>query len=232
MNRLLIFAILISIGPGVFAQDPDPNLFQTWYLYRILASDAHEIYEISEIEPPINPFVTISENLNINGEGACNSFIGKCSYESPNVLRTTNFSNTADNCGIQIHNFFEDDFFSFINSNGNILWFQITQDSGGLTLTLSNQIFGWAIFKNYPLSISDFYLNEIKIYPNPSSSRIFRKSQKDPVTKIELYNLLGENIQTLNNKVEFIDISDFESGIYLVKIYTELGATVKKVIKK
>lgn len=231
MRNLLILIILAASCQG-FAQDPDPDLFQTWYLYRILESDASEIFEISEIEPPITPIVTISENLNINGEGACNSFMGIYSYETPNVLRTTSFSNTTDNCGIQIHNFFEQDFFAFMNGDGDNLWFQITPDSEGLTLHLSNQIFGWAIFKNYPLSISDFYLNEIKIHPNPSSSQIFIKSEKYPVTKIELYNFLGMNIQTQNDKVAAMDISNVSSGIYLLKIHTDYGATIRKIVKK
>ena len=101
-----------------------------------------------------------------------------------------------------------------------------------LELTLGNGIFGVAIFKDYTLSSPDFYLNEIKIYPNPSSSHVFIKSPTNLITKIELYNLLGERIQSLNNNVESINISNLDSGIYLLKIYAEPDAIVKKIIKK
>ncbi len=85
---------------------------------------------------------------------------------------------------------------------------------------------------NTTLGIDDFNQDQIVLYPNPSSSKIFIKSQEDPVTKVELYSLLGENVITVNNNVESIDISDLVSGIYLLKIFTANGTTVKKIIKK
>lgn len=85
---------------------------------------------------------------------------------------------------------------------------------------------------NTTLGIDDFNQDQIVLYPNPSSSKIFIKSQEDPVTKVELYSLLGENVITVNNNVESIDISDLDTGIYLLKIYTERGTTIKKIIKK
>jgi len=94
------------------------------------------------------------------------------------------------------------------------------------------EFFGVAIFKDFTLSSPDFYLNEIEVFPNPSSSHIFIKSPKNYITKIEIYNLLGETIQTLNNKVESINISNLDSGIYLLRIYTGGSVTVKKNIKK
>ena len=85
---------------------------------------------------------------------------------------------------------------------------------------------------NTTLGVDDFKQAQIKIYPNPSNSKVFIESQKDIVKKIKLYSLLGENIQTHSNNLKSIDVSDLASGIYLLRIFTEQGSTVKKIIKQ
>ena len=81
------------------------------------------------------------------------------------------------------------------------------------------------------LGIKEYSESSLLIYPNPSSSRIFIKSQKEPITKIELCNLLGEKIQTFVNIVENINIANLQAGIYLLKIHVENRTITKKIIK-
>ena len=227
--KYLFLVLSIACSLQCLAQDPDPDLFRTWYLSFVQNSDNGFPYVVSEIDPPIYPYITILENLDYNGEGACNSFSGKFNLPFPDTLETIEYTNTSTDCGFQAHNSFENSYFWFEELT---TWYEIKHVGNSLELTLGNGIFGIAIFKDYTLSSPDFYLNEIKIYPNPSSLHVFIKSHKDLITKIELYNLLGERIQSMNNNVESINISNLVSGIYLLKIYTEQGATVKKIIKK
>ncbi len=205
---------------------PDQDLFQTWYLQDIYLESTPPLHLI---EPPIYAELTISENLDFSGKGSCNTFTGTYEY-SPygEEMFAIEFNRTNDDCVFQYHNAFEAEYFQTIQWWS---WHEITDDGTGLQLQIG-QLFGaYAVFTNYPLSTPDFSLNKIKVYPNPSSSKIFIKSQEDPVTKVEIYNLPGKRIITINDNVESINISSLVSGIYLMKIFTEAGSTVKKIIK-
>lgn len=70
----------------------------------------------------------------------------------------------------------------------------------------------------------------IKVFPNPTNGKFAIESEG--IEKIKVYNFVGELIKELsgNNKNE-IDLSDCEPGIYLVKIITQYGFTMRKIIK-
>lgn len=87
---------------------------------------------------------------------------------------------------------------------------------------------------NLTLSSEDFKANSFSIYPNPANDILnIQSSIVLDGAKIEIFDMLGKNIYRnalLNNS---IDISNFDSGIYLLNITTDEGTTyVKKFIKK
>ncbi len=73
-------------------------------------------------------------------------------------------------------------------------------------------------------SVSETFTQKMRVYPNPSNSKIYVLGTMD---KIEVYNMIGELVFTSNNKTT-INISDWKSGIYFVKS----GAAVVKIIKQ
>ena len=229
MKYLFLLLVLMIYPLKSLAQEPNPDLFQTWYLYFVESSDLGTPYEVSEIEPPIYPYIIISEDLQFNGEGAYNSFNGMYVIEYDTILETIDFTSTTADCGIQIHNFFETEYFSFVQGGG---WYEIIDEEDHQVLSIDNAVFGSAVFKTIPLSTPDFDFNTIKIHPNPGSSIIFIESQHNFVLKMELFDVFGKNIQTQNIQTKEIDISGLHSGIYLLKIYTENKTFVKKIIKK
>lgn len=80
------------------------------------------------------------------------------------------------------------------------------------------------------LNTSDFNLMQnISIYPNPTSSSV-SISSSTKILSLELYNLLGKRILITKNSNK-LDLSNLNSGVYLVKIQTEKGETTKKIIK-
>ena len=225
----LFLSISIICSINCFAQEPNSDLFQTWYLYSVFASDASQkTYVVSEIEPTITPSLTIMENLVFNGIGACNTFNGTFNLLNSNMLETDQYSNSTNDCGIQTHNLFENEYFNFMQLAGV---YSISSENNGMVLTIDTAIFGQAIFKNIKLSTSDFPMSQIEIYPNPSNSIIYIKSQNIPITKIEIYNSLGQNLKTIINKFKTIEVSYLSNGIYIMKIFTELGIINEKIIK-
>ena len=69
----------------------------------------------------------------------------------------------------------------------------------------------------------------ISIYPNPTSSSIsiFGSST---ITNLEVYTLLGKRVLVSKNENK-LDLSALNPGVYLLKIKTKKGITIKKVIK-
>lgn len=226
-HLLILISIIYSIN--CFAQEPNPELFQTWYLYSVMASDGSQgPYVVSEISPTITPSLTIVEDLTFSGIGACNSFDGTFTF-SNNTLSTDQFSNLTNDCGAQVHNSFETEYFSFMEY---AIGYQITSENDGLVLNLSTAVFGEAVFKNFTLNTRDFDLNQTEIYPNPTNSIIYVKSKNTSIEKIEFYNSFGQTMRIIKSKFETIDISNLSAGVYMMKIYTEFGIQNRKILKK
>ncbi len=75
---------------------------------------------------------------------------------------------------------------------------------------------------------------DISIYPNPTNGIINIKSIENSVKQISIINITGEIVLTIPDiqTDETVDLSDFENGIYIVRIQTDKGIIIKKIIKR
>ncbi len=84
-----------------------------------------------------------------------------------------------------------------------------------------------------PIGISNIKSdNEINISPNPSTG-VFHISFNNVVNKLEVLDITGRVIysEVPSERIFNIDVSSFETGIYFVKVSTDAGVVVKKVVK-
>ena len=82
--------------------------------------------------------------------------------------------------------------------------------------------------------INDNYIANVNVYPNPVNDRLYIETSTQ-IQSIEIYDIYGR-IQNLRNSEtqklrNSIDVSDLNSGIYFVKIKTEEGNIVKRIVK-
>jgi len=83
------------------------------------------------------------------------------------------------------------------------------------------------------LGLDDEVLNQsVKIYPNPVRDFLSVDSEKRLVTKIEIYSALGQRIKEVNSNFNFISTEKLSKGIYLLRIYSENGTIVRKLVKQ
>lgn len=78
-------------------------------------------------------------------------------------------------------------------------------------------------------------INELDIYPNPSKGLLNVKSDESLNNKsIEILNINGQIMfkNTIDKPISQINISDFGQGVYFIKIISEKGIIVKKIIKE
>ncbi len=92
---------------------------------------------------------------------------------------------------------------------------------------------GALISTNCSLTIDEsVYENKVTLYPNPTSSLIHIISH-NTIKNIELFDVQGRIIasQISNSTHTTLDMSQQNAGIYFVKVLTENGVKVEKLIK-
>jgi hypothetical protein len=74
--------------------------------------------------------------------------------------------------------------------------------------------------------------NKVHLYPNPATNKIIIKSKEQAL--LEILNIEGQIINRFKVKDDEIeiDISDFSSGVYIIKATTDNGITTQKFIKE
>jgi len=78
-----------------------------------------------------------------------------------------------------------------------------------------------------------FGLSSLKLYPNPSHSNIFIESD-EKMERVDISDLRGALLYTeeLKSSKATIDLSGYQNGIYIARIYREGLRTISlKVIK-
>jgi len=80
------------------------------------------------------------------------------------------------------------------------------------------------------LGIEDVELadNVISVYPNPASEVIHITSDIN-LSKVELYDILGKRVWQ-SPQTDLIKVDHLNSGVYLLKIYSDKGQMAKKIV--
>ncbi len=225
--------ILLAILNFSFAQDPQ-ILNNTWYLKYITVNGVPNY--------PPNPNITLNFN-------SSNSFITEpCNYLTGSVLFENNYTNfSTSNCIMSLMicpdetlGSFENLYFPFFNGNFSInpvnFTYSVIELGGTLFLFINSEFNEQAMYGNNPLSTQQFNNDSFSFYPNPFENFIEINLNKTLTNNaiLEIYNNIGilqktENLTTIKSR---IDTQNLASGIYFLKITSEKGTTVKKLIKK
>jgi hypothetical protein len=74
--------------------------------------------------------------------------------------------------------------------------------------------------------------NDLKIYPNPTSNKLYVELEHPTRTKVSLFDITGKEVYStiINQATSTIDVSSFKSGLYLVKVVNENGSSKSKLV--
>ena len=104
--------------------------------------------------------------------------------------------------------------------------------NGTYRLIISNYGVGSIWFHsnaNY-LSAPDFTIqNKISLYPNPATTTVTIEGVN--ATLVEVFSLSGKKVLESYN-TNTVDIRQLANSLYLVKVYTNLGVAIKKLVKQ
>lgn len=76
---------------------------------------------------------------------------------------------------------------------------------------------------------------DININPNPTSGSLIIHCETSKINTIRIFDIFGREIYLEEKEPRYyknIDISLFSNGLYYVKIHSEFGTVIKKIIKK
>jgi len=83
------------------------------------------------------------------------------------------------------------------------------------------------------LSLDDNSLIDlVKIYPNPVMSELYIKTNSIQLEQLVVYDVLGKVIINTKLNLDKIDVSTLALGMYILKIKTNKGTVVHRIIKK
>jgi hypothetical protein len=88
-------------------------------------------------------------------------------------------------------------------------------------------------FSNVALANDTFANNTLKIYPNPASNAITLENES-AIESVNIYNVVGQEVKVAapNANSITLDISNLESGMYIIKSVSEGKTNTTKFVKK
>ena len=80
--------------------------------------------------------------------------------------------------------------------------------------------------------IDSFKLNEaVVMYPNPVQHYLTIRSDIE-ITRVQVFSLLGQLVKEVPSNFTRIYLGDLNSGIYMIKIYSNEYHITKKLVKR
>ena len=91
------------------------------------------------------------------------------------------------------------------------------------------------VASNLKINENRFNENQIRLFPNPAKTEInldFDDAIQTEIQKISIYNLLGALVFSTNKYLKTISVSDFPSGMYVVRISNSEFEISRKLVKE
>lgn len=76
-------------------------------------------------------------------------------------------------------------------------------------------------------------IKDFKIYPNPVvNGKLFIHTFNNAEKKVQLYNILGKEILNVTLRGKELNVSKFDPGVYILKVYEKGNTSIRKLVVK
>jgi len=179
---------------------------------------------ITVIDIPSAPIANAATNISDN------SFVANWNYSTNatgyylDVALDNEFGNILANYNnLEVGNI---NFYS-VNTNENVYYRLRAYNGSGISSnseTISVNITNIEYLKDFGISI----------YPNPTSNNLILEFSNNKINSIKIFDMTGKQVieKTEIRQNEMIDLSNFDSGIYNIRIFTDNETLTTKILKK
>lgn len=117
--------------------------------------------------------------------------------------------------------------YSTFDTNIKVAGFAFNNNDLYVSDFINNKIYKYDL----TLSVNESVKKQITFYPNPAKDFI-RFTPEVMVESTSIFDINGKLIKEMKTTGNQIDINDLPSGLYLLKMNTSEGVTIKKIIKE
>lgn len=152
-------------------------------------------------------------------------------FTNASILREFAFLPPTTGCyRLEVYDAFGDG----INAGYGTGYFQLN-DAEGNQIFKDNGKFGaqatYMLDVTTPAGIEEVALESTTVYPNPATD-VLNINTNENVQRVEIFNMQGQLVKAENGTVNHISVKDLANGLYTVKLTTDNGTSMHKIIKK
>ena len=152
-------------------------------------------------------------------------------FTNASILREFAFLPPTTGCyRLEVYDAFGDG----INAGYGTGYFQLN-DAEGNQIFKDNGKFGaqatYMLDVTTPAGIEEVALESTTVYPNPATD-VLNINTNENVQRVEIFNMQGQLVKAENGTVNHISVKDLSNGLYTVKLTTDNGTSMHKIIKK
>jgi hypothetical protein len=86
-------------------------------------------------------------------------------------------------------------------------------------------------FTTLTVGIATLSYDELSLYPNPTLDKIFIKTIFS-IEKVSVFDIKGKEVKSMNDVQDHFSIGELNDGVYLIKIKTNEGEVIRKIVKQ
>ena len=88
------------------------------------------------------------------------------------------------------------------------------------------------VFTNNTTAVSKSNTDNITFFPNPATNLVYINCEENAT--VEIINIQGQIVatKTLSDKNVSVDVSELKSGVYTLRVKTDKGVVMKKIVKE
>lgn len=121
-----------------------------------------------------------------------------------------------------------------INAGYGTGYFQLNAEDG-TQIFKDNGKFGaqatYMLDVTTPAGVEDVVTTETTVYPNPATD-VININTADNVLRVEIFNMQGQLVKMETGEMNSISVKDLANGMYTLKLTTDNGTSMHKIIKK
>lgn len=175
------------------------------------------VFDVSDLDNPVVHFEyeADTEAIDHNGYVVGNDFYLSSYRAGIRILDISDIDN-----GNMVETKFFDTFPGSDSANFDGAWSVYPYFASG-NIVISDINRGLFIVRDSSLGINDNTVSNFAVSPNPAKDIVTISSKTEPITQIEIYNVLGQKVmdQKFSNSLsEKINVSNLQSGMYVMKV--------------